>query len=214
MYDELYQFLIQHKQLTVPGIGTFLLERNPAQIDFPNKKIDPPSYSIAFHSPVHSPSRKFFNWLANELHLSDREAVVRFNDFVFDMKKQIGEGKIIHWNGVGTLKKGLAGEIRFVSGLNEKVMENGVAAPKVIRVKATHMVRVGEAEKTSTEMTRILNLPGRKKSFAWLTTWGIILVTILFFVFYFSQYGSIISSCANTKKIVPQQATSTYSVLH
>ncbi|MEI9912027.1 MAG: hypothetical protein WDO71_21700 [Bacteroidota bacterium] len=40
MYQELYAYLILHRQLNVPGIGTFLVERKPAETEFTHKQIN------------------------------------------------------------------------------------------------------------------------------------------------------------------------------
>ena len=92
----------------MPGIGTFLLERKPAEIDFINKRMNPPSYTIALQ-PAVSSSKKFYNWLAATLGISEHDAILRFNDFAFDLKNQIVSGAIVNWMGVGTLSNGLAG---------------------------------------------------------------------------------------------------------
>ena len=113
MYTQLYQYLLQHKQLPVPGVGTFLLERKPAVIDFPNKKINPPVYTIALQPTANSTAQNFFTWLGSILHISNHEAVIRFNDFAFNLKKQVADGDIIIWNGVGTISKGLAGDVKL-----------------------------------------------------------------------------------------------------
>ena len=58
MYGELHQYLILHKQLNVPGIGTFLVERKPADVDVAGKLINPPAYTIALHHSNATPSKK------------------------------------------------------------------------------------------------------------------------------------------------------------
>jgi hypothetical protein len=202
MYAELYRYFILHKKLSVPGIGTFLLERKPAESDFLNRQVKAPVYSIAFANSFDSAPRKFFTWLGNALNISDRDAVIRFNDFAFDMKKQVGEGATINWNGIGSLSKGLAGEIKFTA---DKVMpgEKPVVAEKIIREKAEHMVRVGEDQKTSAEMTEILNKPAAARSFWWVYALAVGILALMFIGWYLSQYGVDISSTANTTKLVP-----------
>ncbi len=212
MYQELYQFFLLHKQLPVPGIGTFLLERKPAVIDFPNRKVNPPVYSIALGSPGLSPSAQFFTWLAHAFHISDNDAVVRFNDFVFDMKKQIAEGDIINWDGMGTLSRGLSGDIKFIPAI-AGMLEEPLQAEKVIREKAGHMVRVGEEEKTSVEMTEMLNKPEEKRSYWWVPAVAVMLLAVMFTGWYFSEHGVAVSSTANDKKLVPEEATASYSIL-
>ncbi len=59
MYGELYQYLVLHKQLNIPGIGTFLVERKPADIDFVNKVVNPPAYTVALHHGNATTSKKY-----------------------------------------------------------------------------------------------------------------------------------------------------------
>ena len=166
MYPELYQYLLLHKQLPVPGIGTFLLERQPAKVDFPNKQVIAPAYSFTLQPVAGNPSHQFFNWLAGMLGVVTNDAVIRFNDFAFGMKKQVDAGDTIDWKGVGVINKGLGGEIKFNPALSF-VAEKPVPAIKVLREKAEHTVRVGEEEKTSVEMEAMLSHTEEKKSYWW-----------------------------------------------
>ena len=213
MYKELYQYLIQYKQLAVPGIGTFLLERKPAEADFPGRIINPPVYTIALQPTVNSSSKNFFSWLASALNISDRDAVIRFNDFAFDLKQKISSGCVIKWSGIGTLSKGVAGEIRFASSDNATVFNEPVTAQKVIRKSAEHTVRVGEEEKTSTQMTELLNQPVEKKSYWWSYALVLGLLAMIFIFWYFSEYGLNVASTGNDKKLNAQKAAATYKIL-
>ena len=212
MYEELYRYFIQHKKLIVPGVGTFLLERKPAESDFVNKQINPPSYSVSLQASGDSPSIHFFKWLAGSLHISDHDAIIRFNDFVFDLKKQINDGSTIEWQGMGKFNKGLAGELKFIPAIISG-MEIPVAAEKVIREKAEHMVRVGEDQKTSVEMTEMLNQPKAKKSLWWVAALAVGLLALLFIAWYFYEHGVDVSSTANSMKLVPMEATAPYQAL-
>lgn len=213
MYEELYQYFIQHRQLNVPGIGTFLLQRKPAIADFPNKIINPPSFSIAFDKDSNAPARKFFTWLAAAFGITDREAIVRFNDFVFEMKKRINAGDKIDWHGVGIISSGLGGEIRFEPAMKDAVLDLPVKAEKVIRENALHTVRVGEDEKTSVEMTELLNQPVARKRYWW--TWALVLALLatMFIGWYFSRYGISVGAAGNNTKVSPKKASPTSRTL-
>ena len=214
MYDKLYQYLLQHKELPVPGIGTFLLERKPAEGDFPNKQIKAPSYSIALQAASHIPGKGFFNWLAGALGITDREAIFRFNDFAFDMRKQISDGAVINWNGVGTLNKGLGGDVKFVSSVTGLIFERPVTAEKVIRERAEHIIRVGEDEKTSVEMTEMLNNKVETKSYWWAYALVVGLLATVFIGWYLSENGMAVSSIANGQKLVPLETpAATYRII-
>ncbi|HMK27682.1 MAG TPA: hypothetical protein VK483_16740 [Chitinophagaceae bacterium] len=212
MYEELYRYFIQHKKLAVPGVGTFLLERRPAVNDFVNKQINPPIYSVTLQATVDPPSIHFFKWLAGALHISDHDAIIRFNDFVFDFKKQVNDGSTIEWNVMGAISKGVAGEIKFDPAIRP-ALEKPVVAEKVIREKSEHMVRVGEDQKTSAEMTEMLNLPVIKRSKWWITALVAGLLALLFISWYFSEYGVDASSTTNNMKLVPVEATAPYQTL-
>ncbi len=212
MYPELYQYLLLNKQLPVPGIGTFSLERTPARIDFPNKLMYPPVYCFSLQEKGVSPSGNFFKWLGKALRVSDRDAIIRFNDFSFDLKKQIDEGDIISWNGVGTLKKGLAGEIKFIPA-EPSMSEDPVPAAKVLREKADHTVRVGEDEKTVAEMEEMLAHPVVTRSWWWVYAMIVGLLAFIFTGWYLSENGVQTGSVANTKKLVPAETAATYKAL-
>lgn len=213
MYAELYQYLIQHKQLPVPGIGTFLVERIPAAVNFPERKIEPPVYGVSLQPVSNSPSKNFFIWLGATLQVSDREAVIRYNDFAFDLKNQLSGGDIVNWNGVGQLSKGLAGDIKFIPQ-EKRSLESSVKAEKVMREKAEHMVRVGEDEKTSAEMTELLSHTDEKKSYWWAYALIVTVLSVMFIGWYFSENGISMSSTSNSKKLVPAEVPkATYKAL-
>ncbi len=213
MYTELYQYLISNKQLAVPGIGTFLLERKPAESDFSNKRINPPAFSINLQLPAKVPTEKFYQWLSGILGISESNAINVFNDFARGIKNSIDNGEIIDWNGVGILSKGLAGEIRFKSAINNLGYEKPVTAEKVIREKAEHMVRVGEDQKTSSEMTELLNQTEEKKSHWWAYALALVLLSIIFISWHFSKHGINVATTANGKAIIPDEAGTTYKIL-
>ena len=212
MYEELYRYFIQHKKLAVPGVGTFLLERKPAVSDFVNKQINPPIYSVTLQATVDPPSIHFFKWLAGALHISDHDAIIRFNDFVFDFKKQINNGSTIEWYAVGAIRKGLAGEMKFDPAIRS-ALEKPVVAEKVIRERSEHMVRVGEDQKTSAEMTEMLNLPETKRSSWWIPALVAGLLALLFIGWHFYEEGVDVSSTTNSMKLVPKEATAPYQTL-
>jgi hypothetical protein len=210
MYGELYQYLILHKQLNIPGVGTFQLERKPADIDFANRVVNPPAYSIALHHGNTSPSKNVFSWLSSELNISENDASARFNDFALDIKDKVFAGEKLHWNGVGVLSKGMAGEIRFEASLKDLKAGTPVPAIKVVRENAAHSILVGEKEKMSTDMPEIL-VPSTKTKVHW---WGLAVIAILlaaiFLAIYFSSNGLSTSSAGNQQSLEPQKQSPTH----
>ena len=210
MYSELFRYFIQHKKLNLPGIGNFRLERKPAETDFINKCILPPVYSIELHQQEYEkPSHHFYIWIATALNITEKEAVIRVNDFVFDFKKNISIGNKIEWSGIGVLSKGLGGKIKF---LNEELpsIEKTISAEKIIRERAEHSVLVGEWERTSAEMTEYLNQPDVKRNLWWIFPLALVLVFFVFIGWYFSKYGIEISSVKNTQNVNSGSTTESY----
>ncbi len=212
MYGELYQYLVLHKELALPGIGTFLLKRNPAAVDFINKKIDPPSYAFILEQGSYLPGKPFFAWLAHALNISNREAIVRFNDFAFDMKQQIHDGNLINWEGIGRLNKDDSGNIHLATLPGALNFEQPVVAEKVIRQHPKHLIRVGEEEKTTAEVRAILRLRDRK-SYWWLYVAILALLAIAFIGWHFYKEGLDIPSTANGQPFLPGESTVTYRLL-
>jgi hypothetical protein len=188
------------------------MERNPAEIDFANRQIHPPFFSVSLQASVDAPSIHFFKWLAAALHSTDRDAIIRFNDFVYELKKQVAGGDIIDWQGMGTISKGLAGELKFKPEV-KSTSEKPVAAEKVIRDKAEHMVRVGEDQRTSVEMTEMLNQPETKRSLWWVTALIAGLLALLFIGWNFYEHGIDVFSFSNTMKLVPMEASDPNQIL-
>jgi hypothetical protein len=210
MFGELYQYFVLHKQLNIPGIGTFLLERKPATSDFPNRLIHPPSYQIALQENNVTPPKNFYNWLSQVFGISEREAVIRFNDFVYDIKQELGQGHIIYWHGIGKLSPSLGGGISFDPDMNGHAREAPVKAVKVIRDRPEHTVRVGEDEKTAEQMMQLLKQPVSRKSQWWAWALVALVVIIMFLGWYFSAYGLHISSTGNKQPLKTEKPVDTY----
>jgi hypothetical protein len=210
MYSELYQYLILNRQLNIPGIGTFQLERTPAEPDFASKLIHPPSFTIALHHGQSNTPTRLFNWLAAAMNISERDAVIRFNDFAFALKDKVMKGDKLQWNGIGVLSKGLAGEIRFEPQVKNQAVGLPVAAVKVLREKAEHTVRVGEDYNTSAHMIELLNPAEEKKSYWWAAALILLLLSFIYAAYHFSVNGMATSAAANQQKADTEIATPTH----
>lgn len=212
MYEILYQYLIRHRKMPLAGIGTLQLERKAAQLNFAEKQAEPPSYSVQLLSADETPELDFYSWLGGVLQVSDREAIIRYNDFSFALKKELREGSTIDWKGVGRFSQGLAGDIRFVADAANSP-EAIVPAEKVIRDKSSHTVRVGEDERSSEEMEKLLSGETATRDYWW--AWALVagLLAVSFAGWHFSENGIGGGATANPAKLVPAESTVTYRLL-
>lgn len=212
MEDQLYKYLLQHKRLALPGVGTIQLERSAAQHDYANKVFTPPVYTFSFDRNHDMPSKKLFSWLAGNLGISEWEAIRKLNDFAFAVKKQLQAGKLINWDGVGTMQSALSGEVRFKPVEIFFPYELPVMAEKVIREKAAHTILVGEQEKTSGEMEELLSHHESKRNNSMTAAWIIVLLAILFIGLYLSGKGLTTAAVSNSTGVEPNEQPATYKL--
>jgi len=213
MYQDLYEYLILNKQLNVPGIGTFLLERKPAGTDVVHRQISPPLYTIVLYQNNGIPTKKFFYWLADRLNIHYHEAIVRFNGFTYELKNQVLAGNKVSWDRLGILSKGMSGEIRFDSSLKEHNFDPPVSAARIIREKAVHTVRVGEEEKTSVEMSEWLHPEEERKTYWWAPALVVAILLAIIIGVYFSQKGINQSSMGNQQRLSPQKSADSHIIV-
>lgn len=211
MYSELYRYFVLQKELQLPGVGSFELHTQPAKYDFPEKMFRPPVYSVLFQNGNSSAPRELFEWLAAVFSVSERDAVIRFNDFVFEMKQHLQKGSPISWKGMGELQADEQGNILFVPAEKEFSLEEPVAAEKIIRKAAVHSLRVGEDERTSEEMNEILQYAEPKTSAWWAWPLIIALLAVIFTGWYFSRYGLDTSATGNRQVIAPAEVPAAHN---
>lgn len=213
MYECLYRFLIKYKKLDLPGIGTVALHLQPSRSEFTDRLFSPPGYFFTLEKEDEIPMGKLFSWVASHFGTSDSEAVMQFNEFIFDLSRKLKEGKEIHWQKVGSFQKEITGGIKFTSVKEELRWLENVPAQKIIRENVEHRVLVGEVEKTSTEMDKLLNGVTDEKKYSW-WVWpvGIGIAIFLFLGWYFSEHGITTVSTGNHLKISPANAPAGYKL--
>lgn len=213
MYAELYEYLILHRQLHLPGIGTFLLETKPSVTDLSYRQMNAPVYSVSLSPAAAQPSKRLFHWLAERLGIGYNEAIMRFNNFAFDLRSKIMSGQKVVWTRVGTLSKWVNDEIKFEPSLKDRSLDPPVSATKIIRDKAEHTIRVGEEERTSAEMTELLTEAEPGHSRWWLPGLLAAIVLAMVLLFYFSQHGFSPRSAGNQQELQPGKARPTYQTI-
>lgn len=213
MFEYLYRFLIKYKKLDLPGIGTIALHLQSSRSEITDRHFSAPGYFFTLESGDEIPRGKLFSWLASHFGITDGEAVIQFNQFIFDLTRKLKEGKEIHWEKIGSFQKELSGEIKFTS-VNEGVswLEN-VPGQKIIRENVEHRMLVGEVEKTSTEMNVLLNSVSEERKYQW-WIWPVAVVVAIFIFlgWYFSEHGMTSASTGNHLKISPANAPAGYQM--
>ena len=201
MQDRLYEFLILHKKISLPGIGTIGLFQNPALHDFAERKFIPPFHFFEIESSNDNPSKILFDWLCSSTGISEWDAKKSVDDFSFELKKTLSEEGEVKWDKVGVFRRDRNGDIKLVSRTVSWQSEQPVTAEKVIRPKSEHTVLVGETERSSVQMEEYFALPSRKRNYAWIIAIILTVLAIMFIGWYFSEKGFSPSSAGNQTSI-------------
>jgi hypothetical protein len=158
MNNVLVSYLLQHKSISIPGLGSMYIERIPAQTDFVNRRILPPDYHFRFDKYFDAPDKDFFTYLAKQQNIADYEAIKWYNEWAYELRSKLREGLEVEWAGIGTLKKDISGEIVFESAGRIPGLQEPTPANRVIHSHSQHTMLVGDQEVTR-KISNIDNAP-------------------------------------------------------
>ncbi len=202
MQTILNRYLIQHKSISIPGLGTIQADTKPASIDAAGRCAMPPTVSFRFDSYFDAPDKEFFSYLARKTKISDYDALRNYNAFAYTLRDKLNQQRSAVWEGLGTLIKDDNGQISLVTTRTDPDFIREVPAEKVVRTDAEHRLLVGDRERTSSEMTQWFTeepVPGRNRW--WLAAVIIAVVSILLAVLHLSTHGWNIGATGNQQTI-------------
>lgn len=190
MMDVLKSYLVQHKSINIPGLGTIYLERVPARTDIVNKQLLPPQYTYRFDKYFDAPDAAFFSYLAEHKNVEDYEAIKWYNEFAYNLRAEIRTNEKAEWEGIGIFKKDLSGEIIFEDDSRQPAGLIPVMANRIIRNDASYHMLVGDKETTTVQMSELLNDNVHVEKESW-WIYALILAAIALCVlfFHFYRYG-------------------------
>lgn len=198
MIKSLNSYLIQHKSVSIPGMGTIYIERTPAQSDFVNKQILPPSYHYRFDKYSDTPDRDFFPFLAVQQGIADYEAIRLYNDWARQFRDGINKDHSQVWPQVGQFSLDESGEIVFEPKSQVNTFFQAIPAERVLRSNAKHTMIVGDKQLTNVEMTEFFSeefQPQKRKW--WLYAAIAALIALLVLGIHYYRNGFSVESTAN-----------------
>ncbi|HRN57173.1 MAG TPA: hypothetical protein PLL71_12010 [Agriterribacter sp.] len=219
MFHILHQYLIQHKSLSLPGLGTLELQNIPAISNFSDHMIEPPMQKIIFDDMHDAPDKDLFQYVAARLQVAEWEAIKRVNDFSYELKSKLKQEGEMVWDKVGMLRTELGGNITLEAKTITYDFMEPVPAMRIIRTNASHTILRGDTE-VSENFIRHEAAPetayplgettgGRKpKWWIWACVLGGIALLLLFMHFY--NAGFTLNSLHNTQKVTVKDAPATY----
>ncbi len=160
-------YLLQNKSISIPGLGTIYVERIPAQSDFVNRQLLPPSYHYRFDKYFDAPGKDFFTYLAAKKNIEDYEAIKLYNEWALQVRNRISADQPAVLEGVGSLTRDSSGDIIFEPAGRAHTLAVPVPAERIIRTNSRHMMIVGDKEVTNVEMNDYLQVEVRRKKNKW-----------------------------------------------
>jgi hypothetical protein len=202
MYKILNRYLFLNKSISIPGLGTIIMETGPAKPDAGSRTILPPVYSFRFDKYFDSPDKDFFSYLASSQQIPDYEALRQYNEFAYNLRDRLNHLQEAVWEGVGSLKKDSDGNILFDSTMGNPDFLQPVPAEKVVRADARHKLLVGDRERTSDEMSKwFAEEPVHGNRLWWLVALIIGIAAVLTILFHFSSHGWNVESTGNQEQV-------------
>jgi hypothetical protein len=109
----LKELLFDYDCVTIPGLGGFIMQSQPASINRGKNRILPPSRFPSFNSLLNHDDGLLVSKIARAGNISYREAGAIVSGFSEDCKKKVTKGEKIDLEGIGELSSGPDGGLRF-----------------------------------------------------------------------------------------------------
>lgn len=175
MLSTLTTYLLQHKQVVIPHIGSFTIKHQPATLDFASRLIQPPAEAVVYdHSDRVNDHQQ--TYLSEVLHVSAGEVSQQLETLGRQLKESLTQ-QSFEWRGIGRLELGASG-IVFNSLFQNKLTP--VEAHRVMREKVSHAVTIGDKEVQSHEAAELLQEEEPGKSYLMVIVWILIALALLF----------------------------------
>lgn len=115
MLTALYKYLVLNEIVAIPGVGNFTVSKTPATVNA--SVIHPPQQALSFQAGTALTDKKFYSFLAEEKGVSEVDAVRKFQDFAYQLRKEIQNNNNVELTGLGTFTKTATGDLAFQSAL-------------------------------------------------------------------------------------------------
>ncbi|HMP86064.1 MAG TPA: hypothetical protein PKE63_02235 [Lacibacter sp.] len=161
-------YLSQHPVLEFEHWGTLEKIDQPAQLDFSNKQLLPPSTTLQFRDQGKS-SRTFTIWMQQTYRISAEQAqhwTLAFVRWFEQSLRDQGEAVV---PAIGRFTISGSG-LQFEQDPAFSTRQDPVPAGRIIRTGSTHQIRVGEDWRSNTEMEELLQEPAAARTSPWWLT--------------------------------------------
>lgn len=111
MTSVLNSYLVQHRSLSIPGLGTIWIQPEPASKATEGEEWLPPAVIYRIDKFQDTPEKEFFHFLAEHRQIPEYQAIKEYNEFTTAFCLAVRTKEEARWEGVGIFKKDPTGEI-------------------------------------------------------------------------------------------------------
>lgn len=148
----LYRYFSLNGKVSIPGLGALSMVRVPAVIDFSTKQLFPPFQVLKFKTNNIDSSPEQSSYIAR-LSGMNQELVDNELKILGDsLKTRLMAERKLEWMDVGSFSLSDEGEIGFIPKTVSTDFFLPVQFTHVLRPDSEHTIKVGEEEKTNTDM--------------------------------------------------------------
>lgn len=148
----LYKYFSLNGNVSIPGLGALSLVRVPAVIDFTTKQLFPPFQVLKFKANNNDSIPEQSIYIARLSGLNKDVIDDELKILGESLKKRLMAERKLEWMDVGSFSLSDEGEIGFVPKTVTTDFFLPVQYNHVLRPDAEHTIKVGEEEKTNTDM--------------------------------------------------------------
>lgn len=144
MQEALYQYLITHQQLQLPGIGQLVLQYHSADIDYNAQKINAPFVKVLMN---YTENEEAVNnqhlWVSGLTGAAPEHTAADIGKWVNKIKSVTGNGQQFLWPGIGLFKKG-HGRVVFEPENENRSLGAAYPAEKIINIAPVYNTELNE----------------------------------------------------------------------
>lgn len=210
MQELITSYLIQAKDCSLPGIGTFKKVNKPAFLDMANQKMFPPTEEITFSERADKIPDEMIKYISVKKHIDSSESKNQIKEWCGAIKDKLALGETVVFESIGSVQKDSAGNVVFERQKYLTLFEP-VIAERVIHKEREHAVLVGDKETTSSAMNQLLNEePVEEKDASWKVIALVLLLVALLIIFFHAFANSSSNKTGNQTAFPINEPSPTY----
>lgn len=148
----LYRYFSLNGKVSIPGLGALSMVRVPAVIDFTTKQMFPPFQVLKFKTNHTDSTPEQSSYIARLSGMDNELVDIELKILGDSLRARLMVERKLEWMDVGSFSVSDDGEIGFVPKTVTTDFFLPVQFTHVLRPNAAHIIKVGEEEKTNTDM--------------------------------------------------------------